>query len=537
MKLKKTQVRASTSTHFKNETNAPAQDEAGALLNHQSPGTLIDPEDDTGGNTHTPIEASSKKNKPAVAAKKKVKAGKPVNAEFPAGSDDDEDDAGRLPSQRPRHNDEDDEEEVNADITGKDDNCTQDVGHIPNDVDPAAGYLTNASEDEDQFDDLEDPDAIEADFDDAPAKLSNGSNPQSVLEAGDEEWDDGEDEAGGDAGGDVGGEGTGDEFGADDAAFKNFTGDDVEDDTEVEAEPMGDGDDMPIVDIDGMNDDGDDVVFAAYGTRLLALKGTRAIAHMGKKLATKAGYADEYMSDEFQDACAVEMAKAGMRKGLSAMGFAMARVNVSKSDVLNKRVEAKVKTVTAAVRRSAHSSTAKLEQCMAIAAVGINRRHFKDTQNELRAALEQELQSAGVRGASKMVQRVFAQHGVSYAKAIVTLANKLSQMSQAARDSIAEALDMTDESDLEDQDDLFGDSASPNGQIEESAGDEGADADFADEFDDELDAPDTIQAALVRPARRLQPAAVTASRAGGKGKVQLSAKALAILNGDRPMSL
>lgn len=529
MKLKKLKVQASTSTHFENETNAPASEDAGAMLNHQSPGTLIDPEDDEGGNTHTPVEASKK---PVVNAKKK--AGTPVKAEFPPGAADKfkknaKDVAGD-------DEDEDEDEEVDADLHGKDDNCKQDVGHIPNDVDPAAGYLTNASEEDDEEDeDVEDPDEIDADFDGAPASLSKGSNPQSVLEAGDDDWDDGEgDDSGSSGGGEGGG---GDEFGTDDAAFTNMNGDDITDDADQEEvdEPATAtapaGDEMPLCDIDAMNDDGDDVVFANTGTRLIALKGTRAIAHLSKKLAVKAGFDDVYLSDNFQDAVGVEMAKVGLRKGLVAMGFALAKVNVAKSEVLNKRVEAKVKTVTAAVRRSSQASTAKLEQCMAIAAVGINRKYFKDTENQLRAALESEMQAAGMRGASKMIQRVFAEHGVSYAKSMVTLANKLSEMTQAGRDAIAEALDMTDESDFEDNDDLFGDSTSEDFQAEQASGDD--DSGFADEFDDELETPDTVQAALLRPARKLQ-RQVSASR---QAKQQLSASAAAILNGDVPLRL
>lgn len=538
MKLKKTQ--ASTSLHFRNEENAPTQEEAGEMLNHQSPGTLIDPEDDTGGNTHTPIEASKK-----LVAKKKVKAGTPVKAEFPPGAAnkfkknaEDVSDDGKL---NDSEDEEDEDTEVDADITGKDDNCKQDVGHIPNDIDPAAGYLTNASgEDDDDEWDGEDPDAVEADFDGAPASLKHGSNPQSVLEAGDEEWDDGEGGEGDDAGG-MGGEGGGDEFGEDDAMFNNTTGDDItdtEDQEEIDEPAVAGADEMALCDVDGMDDDGDNVAFAAYGTRLLALKGTRAIAHLSKKLAVKAGYDDVYLSDNFQDAVGVEMSKAGLRKGLVSMGFILATVNVAKSDVLNKRVEAKVKTVTAAVRRSSHASTAKMEQCMAIAAVGINRKYFKDTENQLRAGFEAELTAAGMRGASKMVQRVFAEHGIAYAKSMVTLANKLSEMTQAGRDAIAEALDMTDEADFEDNDELFGDSTSQDFQAEQAGNDE----DFVDDFDDELETPQTIQAALLRPARNIQRAAVTANTRNGSAnrsgaKHQLSASAMAILNGDTPLRL
>src|SRR6202008_2039930 len=115
------------------------------------------------------------------------------------------------------------------------------------------------------------------------------------------------------------------------------------------------------------------------------------------------------------------------------------------TEVVNRRVDAKVKQVTAAVRRTSQSAREATEQCMAIAAVGINRQFFKDTHNELRAALEEELQAAGVRGATKLVRHVFASKGVAYAKAIVTLATKLQAMPESTRNQFAEALDMTSE--------------------------------------------------------------------------------------------
>lgn len=539
MKLKKTAARASTSTHFENETTAPATEEAGAMLNHQEAEMLIDPDDDTGGNTHTPVEASKK---PAATTTAKKKQGKPVKAEFPPGSE------GKF--KKNAKDKEDESDEVEADVTGKGPNKDQDVGHLPNDEDPAAGYLTNASGEEEDEDEFEEDDEVNADFD-SPAALEHGDNPQSVLEAGDD-WDDGEgggeenhkvgegevDEGEGGHEGAGGGEGGGDEFATDDAAFTNLTGDDAtdvgDDDEDVDAaagpstaDGSSTGDDMSLVDIDGMDDDGDDVVFANTGTRLIALKGTRAIAHISKKLAAKVGFSDEYLSDQFQDTVQVEMSKAGLRKGLTSMGFALARVNLAKSTTLNKRVEAKVKVVTAAVRRNSRVSTERMEQCMAIAAVGINRKFFKDTSNELRAALESELQAAGVRGANKLIQRAFAEHGVSYAKAIVTTANKLLAMPQTARDAMAESLDMTDESEMED-DDLFGSEEGPDFQAE-FADTEESDESFDDEFDDEIGSPETVHAALLRPARKMQNVKANV-RAGS-----MSVTAAAVLNGEAPL--
>jgi hypothetical protein len=368
---------------------------------------------------------------------------------------------------------------------------------MPNDEDPAAGYLTTGSDAE--FEEEDEPE-FEDNF---------GATPQSLLEV-DEDWD--EEPAGVTA-----------EFGdEEESPEEEEEEEDDEDEEEVDAH-VATADSMDLVDVDGTEDDGDDVQFATAGLRVHAMKGNRIVATLSKKSAVAAGYADEYLSDEFQDVVGVEMAKHGLRAGLKNMGFVMAKVNITANNVVNKRVETQTQKVTAAIRRNSAATQASLKQCLAIAAVGINRSYFKDTRNELRAALEDELAAAGVRGASKMVRRVFAKNGVDYAKAILTLANKLSEMPEVTRNAFASALDLTNdgETDVEDDDDLFGDDASPDFQAETTGG---ADDEFDEETEDEMDTPNTVQAALANPQHRV----VKASK-----KVH-SVSASAVLNGDVP---
>ncbi|MGF3976656.1 hypothetical protein, partial [Staphylococcus aureus] len=158
----------------------------------------------------------------------------------------------------------------------------------------------------------------------------------------------------------------------------------------------------------------DDVVFANTGNgTVLALKGKRVIASMDKRAAIKAGAQDMYQSENYAEVTQHEMGRQGLRAGLKSMGFVLATVNVGKAEVLNKRVEAKAKKLTAGLRAVAAEQDESMEQCLAIAAVGINRAgYFKDVRNELRAALEDEFAAAGVRNADKLIRRVFASHGV-----------------------------------------------------------------------------------------------------------------------------
>lgn len=533
-KAKVQAARESTSTHFPNETTQAPEDSGQSALNHQVPETLIDPEDDEGGSTHfnneekysaksnrmnggkttaateTKVQphkatapATPKKMKPVPLAPESAKKhpakagiledggmgtdpdavkGPGPDAEFPAGGPD----SGIQASSR-----------VLADDLEGDDGPEvgqQDTQHMPNDVDPAAGYLTVGT----------DMPGQEHQGDTGGDGLSDvdleGANPQSGLEVEGAEEEPVEEEI----------EPVPvDEF--DDLAGEEPVDPLAAEDSEVMEEPAmaPGGDDMAILDVDGADDDPDDCVFANNGMSVLVLKANRVIATMSKKVAVKAGHADFYLGEQFQEVTAVEMSKHGVRAGLRKMGFVLATVNVGKAEILNQRVAAKAKKLTAGVRAEHNARAEVLEQCLAIAAVGINRQYFKDTRNELRAALIEELETAGVRGADRLVRRVFASKGVEYAKAILTLATKLTNKSDEVRAEYVEALDLTSDGEVEDDKDLFGDQASPDFQSENigAADDgmddlEGDDDGFADGLDD-AQAPQTVAAALSRPARRL----------------------------------
>jgi hypothetical protein len=136
-----------------------------------------------------------------------------------------------------------------------------------------------------------------------------------------------------------------------------------------------------------------------------------------------------------------------------------------------------------------------MDQSLAIAAVGINKRYFKDYPNPLKAALLQQLTQAGVRGAASLVSAAFSEHGVEYARSILALAQKISAMPEEVRDNHAESLDMTSDGDFMEDEDT---------EVVGLAEDE----DGEDEFEDfGTGAPASVTAALERssPRRLSQP--------------------------------
>lgn len=530
LKKEKVIARESTSTHFPNETTEAPRDSDQAALNHQTSNTLIDPEDFDGGSTHFKNEEeyndkSKRQNASLTNAAQRVAAAKTPKhpgivplakesakkhpAKTKAGLDENDSTGEDDPDfvQGPDANgdfsagDPDSgtgllEADADRGATGEPESGLQDTQHLPNTQDPAAGYLQVGSE-----------------TDPSGAGLDCGDNPQSGLEtpqpveAEDMDADGVQDVV--------------EEFDDQPAADPMADGTDLIDDEEIEEAAGPAPEDMAILDVDGADDESDDVVFANVGTSVKVIKANRIIASMSKKIAVKAGHADVYLGDQFQEVTAVEMSKHGVRAGLQKMGFVLATVNLGKADVLNKRVEAKASKLTAGVRAQHAEALASMDQCLAIASVGITKGYFKGVSNELSAALEDELTAAGVRGAKGMLKRVFATKGVDFAKAILAQATKLSALSEDIRNQHAAALDMVSEQGMDDSsddsDNLFGDSASPDFQRQLNGS--GDDEEFIDDFEGDSHAPETVHAALMRPATRVRHE-VSAKAAGYSTDVQ-----------------
>lgn len=513
-------IEGAPSTHFPNETTMKPDYSGQEMLNHQKWNTLLDPEDiDEGGSTHfLNLEKDTKEtrrmNASAIQAAKASNGKKKVKADVDLETDE----------FAPGGGFEEDEPEGEHTLESDAGSAEENKQFMDNSEDPAEGYLTVGEFDDEEEEPEDDEDLEEVSA--AEEELEQPFAPQSLLETE-------EDREPGSTHFKNLEQDTPESRRMNAAAENDEEEEDLEDDWGTADEgsdvykAAAEGDEMPVVDIDEMDDkDSEDVVFASIGVRVHAIKANRIIASMGKKMAVQAGHGDHYMSDQFQDVVGVEMAKHGLRAGLTSMGFKLATVNVARAETVNRRVDAKVKQVTAAVRRTNQSAREATEQCMAIAAVGINRQYFKDTHNELRAALEEEMQAAGVRGATKLIRRVFASKGVSYAKAIVTLATKLQAMPEATRNQFAEALDMTsDEPEELSDESMYGDSSSPDFQAMYTA--EAEDDEFADEFEDETESPTTIHAALARPLQK-QKQQISASKTG------YSVTAAAILSGDAP---
>lgn len=467
---KKSRVISATSTHSDGAVKQGSSESK--VTNHQDDMLLIDPDEVGGGNTHsgeTPKVKGAKKA-PTTAAVR--------DEERPKG--------GRT-------------------------------AQIPNEVDPASGYLeteagmpvidntvaaevddevdTDEVEEVDPGDDVGDDEELEAEFED----LGDLEGEEGV----EAEFDDGSDDGM-------------DDLGAPDVEAEFEDLDELEAADEGAEEPLpfeedvADAENVSLLDADAVSDeDADDLMFAVTANVVHVIRSNRIIASMGPATARKIQMHDVYLSDQFQDVVQASVDSKGLRKGLVQSGFVLAKVKLAAaSKATTKAIEAKVSARITAKVEALNRKDEALEQSLAIAAVGINRRYFKDTPNELRAALETELQTAGVRGASRMVQAAFQAHGVDYAKAILTLARRLSAMPEEVRNQYAEALDLTSDEEFD---------------VE-------AELDDEDDFDEDAeDMPTSVSAALLSPSRRSSPQTASLLKAG------TNSAAMSILTGDTPL--
>jgi len=318
----------------------------------------------------------------------------------------------------------------------------QDIHGIDPEVDPSAGYLEKeagmpvvdvpvTAEDED-IADVE----IEADeFSDDEFGDEDG------LEA-EEQFDDADDEFESIEAPEVA-----------EADLEEDFGDLAEEPMEAEAEESFDmpaEDSIAIADADEISDqtDPEELQFATIASAIHVIRANRIIASIGPAAANKAGVADVYLTPQYQDVVAANISRKGLRKGLVQSGFVLAKVAIKASKHTAKAVQAKVEAAVNSKVQALAQQNKAMEQSLAIAAVGINRRFFKDVNNELKANLEAELVQAGVRGGQNLVRAMFAKYGVSYAKSILTLATKIAAMPEEMRNQYADALDMTEDEDF-----------------------------------------------------------------------------------------
>lgn len=194
-----------------------------------------------------------------------------------------------------------------------------------------------------------------------------------------------------------------------------------------------------LADALGVDDTAKDLTFSLVSNRLVASKGHVSVFSL--RAADAGANADILATPTFSKAALHHVSAKGLRAGLADLGFKPVRVPV----VTKQEITASIASVRKDFQDKEKQVKASMEDCFAIAAVGLSRGAFKGYENPLRAAFETELSMQGVRNPKKIAASLFDKYGVQFSKNLVELSAKLSKMTAEARKDTADMLDMTRE--------------------------------------------------------------------------------------------
>lgn len=150
-----------------------------------------------------------------------------------------------------------------------------------------------------------------------------------------------------------------------------------------------------------------------------------------------------FSSKAFAQAIAHAVKGQGVEKALAHYNFK----SIVVAFPLKKEVEARVEKALAAksteVQAKLGDLSADFAQCVALAASGLNKGFFKGKDHPLKAAFFSELEAAGVRKPTAIIDKVFASVGGQYNKVLIALATDLMSKSLDLRNELAAAIDDT----------------------------------------------------------------------------------------------
>lgn len=199
------------------------------------------------------------------------------------------------------------------------------------------------------------------------------------------------------------------------------------------------------LDIDSEEVDLIDVVegslsFERVGQKIVATINNVPVAVLHKEKAVE--NAGVFNSNSFINAINFEATRNGSsaQKALASFNFDFTKVKIPLPNILNTRVEAKVKECASTYETKAKTLSEDFQQCIALAAVALNKGSLKGKVNTLKASFVENLRSCGVRNPEKLVSSIFKQHSEDYHKLLIETANNFMAKSLDARNELAEML-------------------------------------------------------------------------------------------------
>lgn len=185
------------------------------------------------------------------------------------------------------------------------------------------------------------------------------------------------------------------------------------------------------------------IAFVYLGDTMNVAVGNRIVATLTPELA---GDNAELMHQKhFQLAVKHSIETLGLKEALRTYNFATAKVKVKLGPEIAKLVEAGVAEKSNQVTASLDNAAKDVQHSLDIAAAGWAQNFWRNRTSPVKAALLSELTAAGLKAGSaeRLVDRVFAAHGVADIREVLAIARELAAKPVEARNGLAEAVNLT----------------------------------------------------------------------------------------------
>ena len=185
------------------------------------------------------------------------------------------------------------------------------------------------------------------------------------------------------------------------------------------------------------------IAFVYLGKTMNVAVGNTIVASLTPELA--GDNAELMFQKNFQLAVKHSIETLGLKEGLSTYNFEFAKFKVKAGPEIDKLVKAGVAGEQSKVTAGLDKMAADFSQATDIAAAGFAQNFWKNRQDPVKAALVTELVAAGFKAGSaeKLVDRVFAAHGVAQLREVISLARELAAKPVEARNGLAEAINLS----------------------------------------------------------------------------------------------
>ena len=169
--------------------------------------------------------------------------------------------------------------------------------------------------------------------------------------------------------------------------------------------------------------------------------GTTIIATLTEERA--GAHAEILQTQQFKTAVAHSIRTLGLKKALANYGFEGARVRVPLKKEISTQVEAQTAAVRAEIATRILEIAEDFQQSVDIAAAGFAQNFWRNKPDPVKAALITELSAVGVKSAAKLVDRIFAAHGVEQMREVLVIARDLASKPTEARNGLSQAMNLS----------------------------------------------------------------------------------------------